>query len=234
MEPALMVRRVEFPSEALDDVTKLLRLSNDQLEALDRLFSTGESAFPLRNSFVEKVENALCISSDVARSVVAVCHLLLRDIDAIEDKSYADEMLLDFRDFIETQVPENEGREALLGTFDDNLSVLKSLSTPKPEPIRLQKLRKLASGPESRLAAVRTICQLRPFFYGEKDNEEIEWLLPVILMEIELEEPNGTSRTAAFKIDNEMFEELQDVVNRTRMKIDVITQRFGSDIISEE
>jgi hypothetical protein len=233
MEPASMVRRVRFPTEALDDISVLLRLTNQQFQTLDKLFSSGESAFPLRNPFVEKVASELSVSSDEAGSIVAVCHFLLRDDDALDDASFVDEMLVDLREFLEQNLPESE-RESLLDAFDANANNLKSLTIPKPEPLRFQKIRKLANGPESQLESVRTICQLRPLFCGPEDNETIDGLLPVTLMEIELEDSDGDSITIVFRVNNDGLDELMSVIERTRMKLDAIAGKYGSDLLSDE
>ena len=59
-----MVKRVDLPSEALDDICTLLSLSALQLTDLEKLFTTGESAFPLRETFVNEVAETLRVNID--------------------------------------------------------------------------------------------------------------------------------------------------------------------------
>lgn len=228
-----MVKRIILPPGALDDVCTLLRLSRDQLNALNGVFSEGESAAPLRASFVTKVAETLRVNIDNARSIVTVCHFLLLHSEAKEDEEFVEDVLNDFREFLENSLEDPQKTE-ILSSFDRNRDVLASLATPKPAPLRLQKIRKLASGPEEQLESIRTICQLRPLFDGPEHEETIEGLVPVILVELELENEDGVSRTASFAMDHEKLDELENVIRRTREKLDAIQNKYGSELLSTD
>lgn len=226
-----MVKRVILPSEALDDVRTLIQLSNVQLSVLDQLFSKGESAFPLRASFINEVAEQLKVNIDDARSVVVVCHFLLRKTDANEGDEYVTDLLADFREFLENSV-DGEERQSLLAKFDENREVLASLAAPKPEPLRVKKIRRLERGPEPYIQEIRTICQLRPLFEGAESDESIAGLIPTLVLEIEAKDGDGDSKTFAFSMASEDLAKIEQVIQRTRDKLDAIRAKYGSALLT--
>ncbi len=228
-----MVKRVDLPSDALDDVRALLRLSAAQLTKLDELFSTAESAFPLRETFINQVAETLKVSIDDARSVVMVCHFLLLHSEAHDDEDIVSDVLRDVREFLENLLAKDESR-GVLASFDENRDTLKSLATPKPAPLRARKIERLASGPERRIDSIRTICQLRPLFEGPENDERIVGVVPSILLEIESVDDDDDSSTVVFSIDDKKLTELEEVIQRTREKLEAIRQRYASDLLTPD
>lgn len=228
-----MVKRVSLPSEAFDDIRTLICLSTEQLRTLDELFSNAESAFPLRASFINQVAENLKVGLDDARSVVVVCHFLLRHSDAQDDKEFVTGLLGDIREFLENSVPDEE-QQSLLSQFDEKRGILESLASPKPAPLRERKIRRLESGPEPHVDDVRTVCQLRPLFEGQEREEFIAGLVPTILLEIETTISDGDSRTFAFSMGIDQLEQLEQVLKRTREKLEAIRMKYGSELLTSE
>lgn len=228
-----MVKRMILPSEALDDVCTLLRLSSEQLKALDELFTKGESASPLRAEFVNRVAESLQVNIEDARSVVMVCSFLLRRSEAKDDEDFVTDLLVDFREFLENSLPDDE-RQTVLAKFDGNREIFKSLATPKPAPLRVEKIRRLQSGPEQHIHSFRTVCQLRPLFEGPENDERIVGLVPMILLEIECADADGDCSTLAFSMDDEDLAELERVVKRTRAKLEAISEKYESEILTAD
>ncbi len=228
-----MVKRVDLPPDALDDVCTLVRLSADQLTALVELFSTAESAFPLTETFIAKVAEELRVSIEDARSVVVVCHFILLHSEAQGDEGFISDVLRDVREFLENSLPKDELR-GVLTSFDNNREILESLATPKPAPLRARKIERLASGPERRIDSIRTICQLRPLFEGPENDELIVGVVPSILLEIESVDDDDDSSTVAFSIDDKKLAELEKVVRRTREKLEAIREKYGSELLTTD
>jgi hypothetical protein len=230
-----MPKRVVLPSGAVDDVCTLLQLSSDQLASLDRLFATGESASPLRPSFINRVAETLNVRLDQARSVVMVCHFLLLQPDdlRIEDPEYARELLDDLREFVESDVPESD-KTTLLASLDTNRMMLESLAMPKPDRLRAQKIRRLASGPEQSILSIRTLCQLRPLFEGPEHEEQIVGLVPTIVLEVEATDADGDAQTVAFSLNSDALRSLEQVVKRTQEKLAAIREKYGDELLDED
>ena len=228
-----MVKRVILPSEALDDFCTLLRLSSDQLKALGDLFSKGESATPLRTTFVNQVAEKLQVNIEDARSVTVVCSFLLSNADD-GDAGSANEVLDDVYEFLENSLQGDDNKQTVLGKFDENRGLLLSLATPKPARKRAQKIRSLLAGPEPHVHSFRTICQLRPLFEGPDNNETIVGLVPMILFEIESADADGDTATLSFSMDSEDLAELENVVKRTRVKLQSIQQKYKPEILTAE
>ena len=227
-----MVKRVILPSDALDDFRTLIRLSSDQLKALDELFASGESVSALRTTFVNQVAEDLQLNLDEARSVTVVCSFLLSLSDK-EDEGSAGEILDDVREFLENSLPD-EDKDSVLGQFDQNCELISSLATPKPARKRAQKIRGLLAGPEPHVHSFRTICQLRPLFEGQDNDETIVGLVPMILLEIESADADGDANTLSFSMDAEDLAESQKVVERTRMKLEAIQKKYKTEILTTE
>lgn len=227
-----MVKRFILPLEALDDIRGLVRLSSDQLVALETLFSSGKSVSAHRATFINQVAEKLRISIEDARSVSVVCSFLL---SAVDDNEAGDvgELLEDVREFLKDSLTEDE-RQTILNEFDEKRTVLVSLATPKPARLRAEKIRRLLGGPEPHVHSFRTVCQIRPLFEGPENNETIVGLVPMILLEIESVNADGITNTLSFSMDADDLKELEKLVKRTNMKLEAIQEKYNSEILAAE
>ena len=236
-----MAKRMIVPAEAMDDIRRLLLLQPNQLDALAGLFELAESAFPLRTKFINRVAEALVVDIETARSFVVVVHFLVRkNQDAAADVSQvASEIWSDIRDYIAGKT-DLVDRQPLLDAIDANRAVLESLAIPKPKRNRATKVRRLSSGPERTIESVRTVCQLRPLFEatdsieGNQPTEDIAGLVPSLLLELQVREPDGTAQILVFGMSPETLTELEKVIQRTQRKLATIESRFQNDILSTE
>lgn len=237
-----MAKRMIVPAEAMDDIRRLLLLQPQQLNALAGLFELAEAAFPLRTKFINRVAETLNVAIETARSVVVVVHFLLlrRNQDsAAEFSKVASDIWGDIRDYIAGKT-DLVDRQALLDSIDANRVVLESLATPKPQRNRAVKIRRLSSGPERTIDSIRTVCQLRPLFEegelteGNEPPEDIVGLVPSLLLELQVSEPDGTDQVLVFGMSPETLTELAKVIQRTQRKLATIESRFQNDILSVE
>ena len=165
--------------------------------------------------------------------MVVVCDFLLLRREVQDDEEFVIDLLHDLRQFLEDYVPEDD-QQAVLTNFDENHEILKSLTTPKPAPLRVKKIRSLQSGPEQHVHAFRTICQLRPLFEGPENDEKIDGLVPMILLEIESGDADGVPSTLAFSMSEADLAELEKVVKRTREKLEAIHEKYGSELLTAD
>lgn len=228
-----MVKRISLPSNALEEICALVNLSSDQLKSLSELFSQADAANPLQPDFVERVAESLGINLDEARDIVAVCHFLLIHAEARDDEVFVEEILDDFKLFLQDNL-RDEVREPTLGKFSENREDLKMLALPKPGPLLQKKIERLASEPEDQLESIRTICQLRPLFDGSEHNEEIKGLVPTVLVELKLENSEGESSVVLFGMNDEKLKEIEKVIARTREKVELISEKYQTEILPNQ
>ncbi|MEX0702015.1 MAG: hypothetical protein WD069_07960 [Planctomycetales bacterium] len=228
-----MAKRLVFPIAASADVLALVRLTPQQLRQLVELFSTADSAHPLRAEFINSIAETLRLPVSDARSVVAVLHCLLipRDDSQHPDPAYARDLIDDLREFVDQQAPDDV-KAALLTSLDTNRTLFESLATPKPLRVRALKVRRLASGPEPMLDSVRTLCQLRPLFEGEAHNEDIAGVVPSILLQFETTDQDGDAKTFAFGLTPSGLDELSATIERTKEKLEAIRNKYGPDLLT--
>jgi hypothetical protein len=224
-----MAKRVELPLGAWGDVQAVLNLSREQLTGLCDHFASAESLRPFHTSFLNRVAETLGVEIDVARSVVVVAHFLL--LRSQGEEVYVEEMLDDVREFVEKAASAEEKAD-FIAKFEEKRDLLKVLATPNAERIRAQKIQRLATGPEREVESIRTICQLRPLFEGPEGREEMQGLVPTVLLELEVSDVYGEQETLAFLLNEELLNEFERVVHRTREKLGQIRQKYGSDFVT--
>lgn len=220
-----MTRVLELPTEALSDATALVSLTQEQLLALDRLLSTGESLPPVEPSFVAKVGESLGIDEKKCWQVLPISFFLLGTAGP------AKEIIADFRQFFEEE-EDLALRAKVLAQLDANREALESLCTEKPERARARKIQRLRDRPEPCAESFRTICQLRPLFEGSENQEDIVGLVPSILVEIKLNSANDEEETIVFSLSPEKMESLKKTLERALYKIRKIQERYEKQILN--
>ena len=220
-----MTRVLKLSTEAMSDAMALVSLTREQLLALDRLLSTGESLLPIESSFVEKISESLSIDEKKCWQVLPISIFLLGTAGS------AKEIIADFRQFFEEGEEDLALRKKALAQLDANREALESLCTEKPERARAKKIRKLRDRPEPCAESFRTICQLRPLFEGSENQEDIVGLVPSILVEIKLNSVNDEEETISFSLSREKLESFKKTLERTLHKIGKIQERYGDQLI---
>ena len=71
-------------------------------------------------------------------------------------------------------------------------------------------------------------------FDGQDGIETIAGLVPMILLEIESANADGDVNTLSFSMDTEDLEELQRAIERTRMKLEAIQNKYKTEILTAE
>ena len=221
-----MANHLILPRAALTDVQALLRLEEGQLRALAELFATAQSVSPQRPEFLHQVSERLHIEPPVARAVVLVCQVLLA---VVEEGGHPRGVVDDVRDFVaQHSAP---GETSLVSAVDAKRPLLEALLTPKAERIKAQKVRYLARGLQPTVRSFRTVCELRPVFERQDNNETIVGYVPVILLEVRLFDAEGEERTVLLTMSPEMMASLDEVLKRTTDKLRAIQQRFGKELL---
>lgn len=223
-----MPKLLRLPTGALDDVVALLSLTEEQLRALDQLFTTKESAAPFRQSFIDRATERLGIDETRTVAVLAVTTYVLGKVST---SGVAAQAVDDLRDFLRENA-DSQQKDALITKLEADRALLESVVAPKQERLRGAKILRLSEGPERTAESFRTICQLRPLFEGAKDAEEIVGLVPTVLMEIGVAGPDERKETVAFSLSERQVDSLKEVIERTKKKIDAIRGIYGDQLLT--
>lgn len=224
-----MGKRRLLPDEARSDFLAVCRFSTEQLQALEELFSSGESVPPYEAAFFEKVAERLHLDTAGTRSALFVAGFL----QELEERGFdSDEVVKHLRDTIDASAAPEE-KAALLAGFDRHSSIWTALTSPKPARIRQQKIRQLSQATQRTADEFRTICQLRPLFEKSADGHEaISGHVLTVLMEVTLISSKGAKETLVFDLTPEALESLEEVIQRTKQKLQTILDKYGREILN--
>lgn len=222
-----MPRHLSLPESAFEDVEALLRLSGEKTQILAELFGSAESITPRKSDFIQKLTARLEVDEATAESVSLVCQFLLT---VVERGHPPDEILQDVREFVAKYAQGDEKTE-ILKAFDNKRVVLEDLLTPKPARSRALKVDFLSHGLHSVADSFRSVCELRPVFECPEGRESIVGLVPVILLTVSLSDPSEGEKTILFQVTPKKLDELENVIRRTKEKLEVVRGRFQDDLI---
>jgi len=222
-----MAKRIFLPKRALRDVKALLALDNAQILALADLFSEADSLPPHGVEFLEKVIQRLNVGSETATSAVLVAQFFLSVVEAGELS--AEQLFDDLRYFAQENAAENAGLESLVAEKKD---VLLALMVPKASRARAKKIRYL-QGIHPTTESFRSVCELRPLFEKDGDDETIIGFVPAILIEVLLSNADGEESRVVLNLSPASLAELAKVVKRTESKLEAIRDRFKDQILED-
>lgn len=220
-----MARHLFLPKQSIRDIRALLRLDEENLRTLGRLFSTGESIAPGDPNFLQKVTDRLGVDSDTASSVVLVTQFLLT---VVEGGQPADEILDDVRYFVEQYAED----KALVANLDQRRHMLLSLLTPKAERARAQKIRYLQNIYPT-AESFRTVCELRPVFDKTGSTERIVGYVPTVLLEVKQSDADGDESQTVLHLSANALADLAKVLRRAEEKLSVIKSEFGDELLGD-
>lgn len=221
-----MFTRIQFPSEAFEDVRELVSLSDVQLQALAELLNTKEATPPVKPDFVKTVKARLEIDSEKeAESVTRLATVLQnQNLDATE----AAEVVSDLKALVIRECSDDDN--SLYG-FDEKSEALAKVIQRQPEISRQLKLRRLADGTQPAIESIRTLVQLRPFFERGTDGSprSIECMVPAMTLELSFEK-NDRSQSATFSLNEETLVSLIENLQDARLKWQMLNDEYFNQV----
>lgn len=221
-----MPRHLTLPQTAYEDVRALLRLDREKLCVLGELFGTRESITPRKGEFIQDLTGRLDLDVPTAESIALVCQFLLT---VVERGHPAGEILQDVREFVSRYATEEDAD--IIATLDSKRQLLEDLLTPKAARSRALKVEFLSHGLHTVAESFRSVCELRPVFECPEGTTSIVGLVPVIFLTASLSDPSGGSSTACFQVTPEGLDQLQNVIQRAKEKLEAVRRRFRDDLI---
>ena len=224
-----MAQRITFPKEALEDISAVLRLSDDNLDYLARLI---DEDYEFSDVF-EVAAGELQIPPGDVRSVVSVA-MFLRTAGA--RGASAEDITQAIRGVVE-EFSDDEEKALLLDNLNRIQQKIHALAIPTPTWIRQKKVKRLANGPHSKYEFCRTACQLRPLFESDEEEDEDENIVGLvgnILVELHLRDPNDDDEIVVFSLDPSELDDLIKVFDRTRRKLAAIRRRYAGELLNLE
>ncbi len=212
-----MFHQFRFPSEALNDVRALVKLTPDQLNRLAKLLDSDSAAPPVDEDFEARVAKELDVTAAIARSAVNVS-VVMQSLDLTEAE--AGEIVIDLEHFITVEGPDDSGE--LLAEIDSKRKELIAVGQRTKGFSRELEMRRIASGTQPEIDAIRTLVQLRPLYERNESNQpvSIECLVPAMTLELKFYK-NERSDSATFSLSestlNELIRSLEDARNKWKI-----------------
>jgi len=221
-----MYKRINFPSEALDDVRQLVLLSDEKLTKLAELLESSDGVHIGDDSIIPMLEEVLEISSLEAERIAQFC-FALQSVPMWPEQ--AAEIVDDLKELV-TREAGDDARQ-LKTQIDSQRETLIRIATQKPQIARILKVRKLTAGTHDHLNDVRTIVELRPVYHRNEDDEpdSIECLVPAMTIELQFGKDNS-EQTTAFELTKDVLELIIVRLIDANAKWDVLERDFSDRI----
>lgn len=221
-----MYKRINFPSEALDDVRQLVLLSDEKLTKLAELLESSDGVHIGDDSIIPMLEEVLEISSLEAERIAQFC-FALQFVPLSSEQ--AAEVVDDLKELVTLEA--GYDAEQLIETIDSRRDTLIRIATQKPQIARILKVRKLTAGTHDHLNDVRTIVELRPVYHRNEDDEpdSIECLVPAMTIELQFG-GDEDEQTVCFELTRDALELMIVRLVDASRKWDILEEEFKDRI----
>ena len=207
-----MSDKLIIPKEYIDDISKLVKLSEKQLQELYDILNLKYAKDEEGVVLVTEIANRLGLTIKDSIDLIRVLYNLTNQKEdfELEDGTFIEELKKEF-------VDKQKGRPLQeVRHIDKKQQLILKLFGPKPNAEHLEKVNFLKTGLIKTASHFRSFCDIRPAFNKEKT--KIKGLIPVTIMEVGFENDDNV----VFQLNEESFKKLKTFVDETSGKLKII------------